>query len=60
MMPFDVKTLFTRMLLNKTIEIILERLYDWKEINTDIPKTIVKDMLILCTEDVHFLFEDDI
>ena len=60
MMPFDVKALFTRMLLNKTIEIILERLYDWKEINTDIPKTIVKDMLILCTEDVHFLFEDDI
>ena len=57
-MSFDVKSLFTSIPLNKTIEITLERIYDRKEINTDIPKTIMKEMLLLCTQNVHFLFED--
>ena len=26
----------------------------------NIPKTIMKEMLLLCTKDVHFLFEDEI
>ena len=41
MMSFDVKSLFTSMPLNKTIKVTLERIYDRKEINTDIPKTIM-------------------
>ena len=45
---------------NTTIEITLERIYGPKEINTDIPKPIVKEMLLLCTKDVHFLFENEI
>ena len=45
-MSFDVKSLFTSIPLNKTIEITLERIYDPKEINTDIPKTILKEMLL--------------
>ena len=57
-LPFDVKSLFTSIPLNETIEITLERIYDRKEINTDIPKTIMKEMLLLCTKNVHFLFED--
>ena len=57
-MSFDVKSLFTSIPLNETIEITLERIYDRKEINTDIPKTIMKEMLLLCTKNVHFLFED--
>ena len=60
MMSFDVKSLFTSILLNKTIKINLERIYDRKEINTDIPKTIMKEMLLLCTKDVHFLLDDEI
>ena len=60
MMPIDVKSLFTSILLNKTIEITSERIYDRKEINTDIPKTIIKEMLLLCTKDVQFLFKDKI
>ena len=60
MMSFDVKPLFTSMPLNKTIEITLERIYDQKEIKTDIPKAIKKKMLLLCTKDVHFLLEDEI
>ena len=54
MMSFDVKPLFTSIPLTKTIEFTLERIYDWKEINTNIPKTIMKEMLLLCTKDVHF------
>ena len=52
--------MFTSITLNKTIEITLERAYDRKEVSTDIPKTITKEMLLLCTKDVHFFFEDEI
>ena len=45
MMSFNVKSLFTSISLNKTIKIALERIYDWKEVNTDIPKAIVKEMV---------------
>ena len=60
MMSYDAKLLFTSIPLNKTIEIILELICDWKEIKTDIPKIIMKKMLLLLTKDVYFLFEDDI
>ena len=60
MMSFDVKSLFTSIPLSKTTEITSEEIYDRKEINTDIPKTILKEMILLCTMDVHFLFEDEI
>ena len=53
-MSFDLKPLFTSIPLTKTIEFTLERIYDWKEINTNIPKTIMKEMLLLYTKDVHF------
>ena len=54
MMSFDVKSLFASIPLNKTIEITLDRIYDRKEINTDIQETMMKEMLLLCTKDVHF------
>ena len=60
MMSFNVKSLFTSIPLNKTIKITLERINDWKEVDTDIPKAIMKEMLLLSTKDVYFLFEDDI
>ena len=47
MMSYDAKLLFTSIPLNKTIEIILELICDWKEIKTDIPKIIMKKMLLL-------------
>ena len=60
MMSLDVKSLFTSIPLSKPNRITLEWIYDQKEIKTDIPKTILKKMLLLCTKDVHFLFEDEI
>ena len=60
MMSFDVKSLFISLTFNETIEITLERIYDQKELEADIQKAIKKEMLLLCTKDVHFLFEDEI
>ena len=60
MMSFNVRSLFKSMLLSKTIEIILGRIYDRTEINAYIPKTIMKEILLLCTKDFHFLYEDEI
>ena len=46
--------------LDKTIEIILERVYEKKEITTTIPKREMKELLYLCTKDVHFSFNNEI
>ena len=60
MMSFDVKSWFTSIPLNKTIKTILERIYDQRDINTNIPTTIMQEMLLLCTKDAHFLFENEV
>ena len=46
--------------LDKTIEIILERVYEKKEITTTIPKREMKELLYLCTKTVHFSFSNEI
>ena len=60
LISFDVKSLFTNVPLQKTIDIILKRIYENKEINTSISKKDMKDMLILCTKSVHFSMNGDI
>ena len=40
-MSFDVRSLLTSILLSKTIEITLERIYDRTEINAYIPKNLM-------------------
>ena len=37
MVSFDVVSLFTNVPLDETIDIIIKRIYDNKEINTDVP-----------------------
>ena len=54
---FDVKSLFTNVPLNRTIDIILKRIYEKNETVTSITKNEMKDMLILCMKNVHFTFE---
>ena len=54
LISFDVKSLFTNVPLQKTIDIILKRIYENKEINPSISKKDMKDMLVLCTKNVHF------
>ena len=50
LVSFDVKLLFTNVPLDKTIEIILNRIYNKNEISTDITKSEMKELLNLCTK----------
>ena len=56
MISFDVKSLFTNVPLEETIDIILNKIYDEKKIETNIPRNIMKDLLYLCTKHVHFTY----
>ena len=53
MISFDVN-LFTSIPLDKTIEIILQRIYNHNETTTQIPEKVMKELLLLCTKEVHF------
>ena len=44
----------TNLPLEETIDIILNKIYDEKKIETNIPRNIMKDLLYLCTKHVHF------
>ena len=58
MISFDVKNLFTNVPLQQTVEIILSNVYQEKKIKTSIPKSIHRELLYLCTKEVHFMFND--
>ena len=54
MLPFDVVSLFTKVLLEETINIIIKRIFNKNKINTKIPKQEMKELLYLCTKNAHF------
>ena len=56
MISFDVVSLFTNVPLNRTIEIILKKVYDDKLIRTKIKRDEMRELLILCTQRVPFTF----
>ena len=60
MVSFAVKSLFTYVPLGKTIEITLERIYERKGINTSISKKDMKQLLTLCTKNMHFTYHDTV
>ena len=65
MVSFDVKSLFTNVHLEYTIGIrihylVLKRIYDNGELSTNITRSEMKEMLTLCTKNVHFTFNGDI
>ena len=43
--------------LNRTTDMILKRIYEENEIVTSTTKNEMKEMLILCTKNVHFTFQ---
>ena len=57
---FDVKSLFTNVPLEKTIEITLKKIYKRQEINTSISKKEMKQLLTLCTKNVHFTYDNKV
>ena len=56
MVSFDVKLLFANIPLDRTIDIILQRILDNQEIQTTMTKKEPKELLILFTKNVHFTF----
>ena len=59
-MSFDAKSLFTFVPLEKTVDITLERIYQQKEIETILTKNEMVNILLLCTRNVHFTFNNEI
>ena len=57
---FDGKALFTNVPLDHTINLIIKRTYDNHKINTNISRKEMKDLLILCTKNVHFSLDGQI
>ena len=53
---FDVISLFMNVSLDATVNIVLRRIYDNGEINTTINKREMKQLIKICTKDVHFYF----
>ena len=57
MVSFDVVGLFTNVPLDHTIKIILDRIYNKKEIKTEIPEEDMKLLLEMCTKKRTFFFQ---
>ena len=55
---FDVKSLFINVPLDRRIDIFLRRIYDKHELQTSITRSEMKELLILCTKNVHFTFDN--
>ena len=60
MVSFDVKSLFTNVLLDRTINIILKRIYDDNEFRIPISRNEMKELVLLCMKKVHFTFDGKI
>ena len=58
--PFDVTSLFTNVPLDFTVDVILKRIYNKNEVNTNIPKQQMRDLLFLRTKNMHFSYNGDI
>ena len=57
---FDVTSLFTNVLLYHTTDISLKRIYNLKEVSTNIPKRKIENLFSLCTKNVLFRYNDEI
>ena len=53
-----MKSLCTNIPLDYTISIILRRIYDDNELYTNISKKEIKELLLLCTKNVDFTFNN--
>ena len=60
MISFDVVSLFTNVPLEKTIDIIIKKVYKEKRIKTKIKADKLRALLYLCTKEGHFTFNDEI
>ena len=57
---FDVKSLFTNVPLDRTIKLVLKRIYEKHEVSTNTTKQKMKEIHILCTKNVHLMFNGEV
>ena len=55
---FNVKSLFSNVPLDRTIDIVLRRVYDKHDSQTSIARSEMKELLILSTKKFHFTFDN--
>ena len=60
MASLDVDSLFTNIPLDKTINIIIEKLFSEKGTVHNLNKNQLKCLLILATKESHFLFDGEL
>ena len=60
MVSFDVTNLFTNVPLDFTINLILEKVYNRKLVKTKLKKSELKELLEVCTKELHFSFNEKI
>ena len=60
MVSFDVSNLFTNVPLDFTIDLILKKVYTKKMIKTKLKKEELKELLEMCTKELHFTFDGKI
>ena len=59
LISFDIVFLFTNIPIDATIAIIIRRIYEFKEIDTRITKNKMRELILLCTKNVHFTFNGE-
>ena len=60
MISFNVKSLFTSVPLDYTVDIIIKRIFEDHETTTKFIKSEMKKLLTLCTKNVPFSFNNEI
>ena len=54
LVSFDLVSLFTNVSLKETINMVIKRIYDKNETDTNMAKQEMKELLYLCTKNEHF------
>ena len=57
MVSFDVSNLFTNVPLDFTIDLVLKKVYSKKMIKTKLKREELKELLQVCTKEMHFTFD---
>ena len=60
LVSFDVVSLFTKVPLDFTIELILDKVYEEKLTETKLTRIEMKKLLETCTKEMHFLFNGSV
>ena len=60
MVSFDVSSLFTNVPLEYTIDLILDKVYKKKLVKTKLKREEMKELLEICTKELHFSFNGKI